>query len=357
MRDLLFNGQAFGDVASKMMACDFNTDCLRPFLGRDDRGNDRGTFINVNENGKTKAQLIGNVTATLRKDEWKTIDLAIIKVVKPRLKAVGDLRAAGLTYTIANGMGKTVLETETVSDIGPASVSMDGMRENQNDRPAYELTNLPLPIIHKDFSFSARQIATSRNTGSSIDTTSAELAGRRVAEEAEKLLLGNSTVADQYSFGGGIIYGYTDFPNRLSYDTMAPSHANWNGARFLLDLLGMRQALYNKHYYGPFMVYISPTWDQYIDDDFKAASDKSIRNRAKEINGILDIKTLDYLTGNQMLMVQMTTDVVREVIGMDIVTLKWETLGGLLLNFKVMAILVPQLRCDQEDNCGLCHGS
>ncbi len=44
------------------------------------------------------------------------------------------------------------------------------------------------------------------------------------------------------------------------------------------------------------------------------------------------------------IMVQMTSDVVRMVIGLDITTLQWETLGGLKVNFKVMAILVPQLR-------------
>lgn len=352
-QNLIYNNLAVGDVASRLMACNFNTNALRPYLGK----GDRGTFINVNENGKTRAQLIGNVTATLRKDEWKTIDLAIMKVSKPRLKAVADLRNMGLTYSIANGMGKTVLETETVSDIGPASVSMDGLRENQNDRPVYEITNLPLPIIHKDFSFSARQIQTSRDTGSTIDTTSAELAGRRVAEEAEKMLIGNSTVADQYSYGGGVIYGYTDYTNRLTYSITAPTAGAWTGTVFLQDLLGMRQALYNQFYYGPFMVYVSPEWDQYIDEDFKANSDKSIRSRAKEINGIVDIKTLDYLTGTQILMVQMTTDVVREVIGMDITTLKWETQGGLLLNFKVMAIMVPQMRADQDSQCGICHGS
>lgn len=352
MKDLIFNGRAIGDVATRLMQFNFDTRCLRPYEGSDGR-----TYMTVNDKGSLIARPIANATATLRKDDWKILDDAIIKIAKPRLKAVGDLRAAGLTYTIPNGMGKTVLETETQSDIGPASVSMDALRENENDRPVFELTNLPLPIIHKDFQYSARQLAASRNGGSPLDTTTAELAARRVAEEAEKLLLGSSTVADQYAFGGGTIFGYTDYTNRLTYSITAPTDSGWSGTQFLRDLLGMRQALYNNYYYGPFKVYVSPAWDQYIDEDFKPNSDKSIRTRAKEINGITDIQTLDYLANTQILMVQMTSDVIREVIGMDMTTVQWEDVGGLLLKFKVMCIMVPQLRADQDGNCGVCHGS
>lgn len=352
MNDFILNGKAHGDVAKRLQQNNFDVRSLRPFIGKDGR-----TYITVNHNGVLKAVPVMNATATLRKDDWKILDDAIIQTAKPRLKAVADLRAMGLTYTIPNGMSKTVLETETVSDINPASVSMDGLRDNANDRPVFELTNLPLPIIHKDFSYSLRQVEASRAGGSPLDTTTAEMAGRKVAEEAERLLLGLSTASpgDQYKFGGGTISGYTDYTNRLTRTITAA--ASTTGALFLADLLAMRQQLYNAYYFGPFMVYVSPTWDQYIDDDFKAASDKSIRNRAKEINGITDIRTLDYLTGNTILMIQMTSDVVREVIGMDITTVQWDTVGGLQMNFKVMAIMVPQIRADQNSRCGICHGS
>lgn len=339
-------------MASRLMQCGFDPRCLRPYIGDDGR-----TYITSNVNGKLVAHPVGNATATLRKDDWKHLDDAIIKVSQPRLKAVGDLRAAGLTYTIPNGMGKTVLETETMSDINDASVSMDGLRPNANDRPVFELTNLPLPIIHKDFSFSARQVQASRNGGSPLDTTMAELAARKVAEEAEKLLLGVSAVANLYNFGGGILYGYTNFISRMTRTITSPVAAGWTGATLLADVLAMRTQSQNAFHYGPWVLYVAPAWDQYIDNDFKAASDKTIRNRIKECEGINDIRTLDYLTGFDMLLVQMTSDVVREVIAMDMTTLQWDTIGGLMLNFKVMAILVPQLRADQNGNTGIVHGT
>lgn len=353
--DFMFNGQAHGEVADVLAMNDFNPLALRPYLS--DCG--KYTCISVmNSEGKLEEKVIGNATATLRKDAWKILDEAVVKVAKPRLKAVADFRAAGLIYNIPNGLGKTVLETETQSDISPASVSMDGLRENENDRPVWELGFLPLPIVHKDFSYSARQIATSQNSGSPLDTTSAELAARRVAEETEKLTLGVSTVADQYSFGGGVIYGLTDFPSRLTRTITTPVGGGASvGANLLADVLAMMQQSRNAFHYGPWVLYVAPNWDQYIDDDFKAASDKTIRNRLKELGDLQDVRTLDYLTGYDIILVQMTSDVVRMVIGMDMVTVVWDTKGGLQKNFKIMSIIVPQLRADQDSQTGIVHGS
>jgi len=207
--DFIYNGQASGGVADRLIANNMQVGALRPYLGKDGR-----TYITVVDNeGKAKAVPVTNAPASLRKDDWKLLDEAIVRVAKERLRAVADLRSAGLTFGIANGMGKTILETETQSDISPAEISMDGLRLSSADRPHFELTNLPLPIIHKDFNFTARQLTTSRNGGSPLDTTTAELAGRRVAEEAEKLLLG---VSSSFAYGGGTVYGLTNFPSRIT---------------------------------------------------------------------------------------------------------------------------------------------
>ncbi len=347
--DFIANGRATGPVANTLLACDFNVHSLRPFIGNDGRH-----YITVEENGKLRAVPISNVAATLRKDDWKLLDDAIVLAAKPRLRFVGDLRAAGLTFTIPNGMAKTVLETETQSDINDASISMDALREGVDYRPHFELTNLPLPIIHKDFHLSARQIAASRNGGSPLDTTMAELAARKVAEEAEKLALGRLST---YTYGGGIIYGATNYPSRMTRTITTPTFADGQGAQLLADVLAMRQQSQNAYHYGPWMLYNSPNWDQVLDDDFKSGSDVTIRNRVKQLEGISDMKTLDYLQNYDMLLVQMTSDVIREVIGMDITTVQWETVGGLKVNFKIMAILVPQLRADFNGNTGIVHGS
>jgi uncharacterized linocin/CFP29 family protein len=348
--DFILNGQANGDVATRLLNNSFDVGVLRPWIGRDNRA-----YVTQNKGGKAVKVQIPVNNATLRHEEWRQLDMAIVMAAKERLRVVGDLRGAGLTYNIPNGMGKTVLSTETVSDITPATISMDPARESENDRPEYDLTNLPLPVIHKDFFFNARQVATSRNTGSSIDTTMAQLAARRVSEEAEKLVTG---AASSYSYGGGTIYGFTNFPNRITKTLTAPTDGSWTPALAVQEVLSMRQLSQDKFHYGPWVLYNSSSWDTYLDDDYSSVKgDNTLRERIRRISGIQDVRTLDHLSGYQLVLVQQTSDVVRLVVGMDITTLQWETLGGMRLNFKVMAILVPQLRADYNGNTGIVHGS
>jgi hypothetical protein len=54
--------------------------------------------------------------------------------------------------------------------------------------------------------------------------------------------------------------------------------------------------------------------------------------------------------------VEMSTETLRAVIGMEIQTVQWESLGGMVKHFKVMCIQVPQLRSDTAGNSGIAHG-
>jgi hypothetical protein len=228
-----------------------------------------------------------------------------------------------------------------------------------NDRPVYELTNLPLPIIHKEFSFSARQIATSRNIGASVDTTAAGLAARRVAEGVEKLLLGiaQTSIGASYTYGGGTVYGYSNYPSRLTKTFTTPTGSN--GSTTITELLAAREQLAAANHFGPYMIYVGAGWDQFLDNDYDTSNrgDATLRERILRIEGFQGIKRVDYLTGYTLFIVQMTQDVVRTVIGMDMTTVQWPSKGGLKQNFKVMTIQVPQLRADQTSQTGILHGS
>ena len=95
-----------------------------------------------------------------------------------------------------------------------------------------------------------------------------------------------------------------------------------------------------------------------LDGDYsEAKGDNTLRDRIKKIDGIQDVRTLDYLTGYTLLLIQMTSDVIREVVGMDFTTVQWESQGGMQVNFKVMCIMVPQLRADYNGNTGIVHGT
>jgi uncharacterized linocin/CFP29 family protein len=293
--------------------------------------------------------------ATLRYNEWKLIDEAVIGASMERLRVVADLRGAGLTYNIPNGMGKTVLVTQMMGDITNATISMDPARSAEGDRPEFDLANLPLPVIHKDFYYTARQIEVSRNGGTPLDVTTAQLAARKVAEQAEQLALGTLPT---YSYGGGTIYGLTNYPKRITRTITSPLLSSWVPAVLVQQVLAMRQDSMNAFHFGPWVLYNSPFWDQYFDDDYsKLKGDITLRNRLLAIQGINDVRTVDFLTGKQLLLVQQTSDVVRMVVGMDITTVQWNDLGGMRVNFKVMAILVPQLRADINSRTGIVHAT
>jgi len=345
--EMIQNGAGSGSVAKRLLDCGFNANALRPWQESDGR-----TYITVMNQGKPMARQIVTNDATLRKDEWKQLDRAVMEIARQRLRVVQDLRSRGLTYSVP-GMAKTVLETQGQSDITDAEMSMDGLKRSAGDRPVYDLTLLPLPIIHKDFSFSAREIAVSRNDGSPLDTTMAGLASRKVSEFLEKLTIGT---LDTYTFGGGAIYGMLNYPNTVTY-SLVVDWATATGAQILTDVLAMMTASRDLKHYGPWVLYIPPNYTAALSEDYKAASDKTIRQRLLEIEGLEDIKTADYMTDSNVVLTEMDPTVIRMIEGMPIQTIQWPTDGSMRVNFKVMTISVPQLRKDYADNTGIVHGS
>jgi len=338
--------QGGGSVAQRLLANGMNVGALRPWVAEDGFN-----YITVNEKGVEKAvRFSGN--ATLRKDEWKALDTAVLKAAQTRLVGVADLEARGLTFNLANGLGTTVFQYEDMSDVQGAQVSMDGVTRGENDRVEFDINSLPMPITHGDFQLNIRALTASRTLGAPLDTTIAELKARKIAEKIEEyLFVGSST----YTFGGGTIYGYLDQP-AINSVTLSQ---NWDasgktGAEIMVDVLAMKQACINARHYGPYMMYIPTAYEATLDDDFKANSDVTIRERILKIANIIDIKVADSLTANNVLMVQMTSDVVRMINGLAMTTVEWTSEGGMIFHFKIMQISVPQIRADQNDRSGVC---
>lgn len=348
--DYILNGAGYGGVAQTLLNNNFDVNALRPWKSQDPT--DHRSFQTITNNGQSET-FVTNAPATLRKDEWIHLDEAVVEAAQTQMRVVSDIRSAGLTYSIPNGMGKTILETESQSDITDAEMSMDGINRASADRPQYNLLTLPLPITHKDFFFTAREIAVSRERGMPLDTTNAQLAARKVAEQTEKLTLGE---ASTYAFGGGTIYGLTNYTGRLTKTLTAPTSSNHDTT--LNEILEMRSQAYAANHYGPYMLYASPAWDEFLDEDFSSSKGtNTFRERIRAIENIQDVRTAHFLSGTQLLLVQMTPDVVRMVVGMDVTTIQWPTEGGMMMNFKVMSIVVPQLRADYNGNTGIVHGS
>lgn len=313
---------AHGSVASVLLANKFNVDCLR-------------------------------TNASLRKDEWVNFDEALLEEVTQRMVGVNDLMSKGLRYDISNGMGSTTVEWETVDETREAEVNMDGIARAQSDSLDFTLHSLPLPIIHRDFYINSRFLEASRTRGEALDVTNMRVAARKVSEKVEDMLFNGIT---NYNFAGGQIFGYTTAPDRNTV-TLGTSWLNSgvDGEAILAQVLEMVSAAHDDRMFGPYVLYVPTAYWIKLLEDFKANSDKSMISRILEIPTLTDIKVADFLTAENVLLIQMTSDVVDIVVGMQPTTVQWETQGGFLLNFKVMTIMIPRMKSTDAGRSGIVH--
>lgn len=364
--DLIANGQAQGQVAQMILNNGrMDTGRMRPFIGRDGRA-----YMTVYKGGDPRkpesyAVIQSYAGATLRRDEWKRLDEAIVEPSRYRLGGVEDLISNGLVYNLGNGLGTTVLEWHDVSEGMNAVVTMDGVTRGNNDRVVFQHNYLPLPIIHADYEINARVLAASRNMGNPLDTTMAERAARRILELKEKMLFTDVTYSygETDTRGRNTIYSYINFPDRNLVNLSIPwDNSACTGKMILQDVLEMKQASLTALHYGPWMLYIPPAYETVLDDDYVGANPDTaptvtVRQRLLGIAGIKGIKVIDTLPANNVLLVQMTSDVVRLVRGMALQNVEWKTEGNMVTKYKVMTIEVPQIRSDINGKCGIVHMS
>ncbi len=314
---------ANGSVAEKLMQTGFNINALRT--------ND-----------------------VLRKDEWVQMDQILIDVARKRLVAVGTLIAQGLRFDIGGGLGTTILEWERNTDMEPANISMSGVTEGENDTLQFDLQSMPLPIIHKDFNINIRKLQASRTTGQSLDMAQIEIASTLVSEAIEEMVfIGNAT-----RVGTSQIFGLLNQPDRNTGSVTA----NWDtvgttGAQKLTDVQAMIAALQVDNMYGPYVMYVPNTAFQNLNQDYTAEYAKSQMSRLLETPGLTDILPSKDVTAGSIVMHQVTRDVIDEVIALQPTIVQWDSKGGMVKNFKVMAIMIPRVRSTITLQSGVAHFS
>lgn len=329
---------------------------MRPFIA-----NDGGSYVLNFKGGDRKdpknyEKSRINTNATLRYDEWRTLDEAVVSVADNRLIGFEDLRRNGLVKPLGNAMGTTVLTWQEMSDALTASISIDPVRKGRNDRPDFSTSHIPIPVVHADYSLSERILQESRMRGNGIDVMDAERAARRVAEQLEDMLFGATS---SFTYGGGVIYTYLTHPNR----NQVTLSQNWDASgktaeEILADVLACKQASINDNYFGPWMLYVPTAYDTVLDEDYKSTSagmSQTIRQRILQIAGIQGITVVDRLTADNVLLVCMQRDVVDLIDGMPLQNVEWDTEGGFIHNYKVMTIQVPRIKKDYAGRSGVIH--
>lgn len=379
-----FNGE-FGEQLNRV---NFDIGLLRPYIAEDGRRycdmqtndpvtNEQGAIVYNKATGTPLykrrpvplSELISNGLASptanasaLPRLAWERIDRAVLRATRDPLIAWQDLANAN-TYGGFDGMSVFALTRDTMTDPGQAQVDMDGLTDALGDAPLFNPDTLPLPITHCGFYLSQRQLAVSRNSGMPLDTTLAEAAGRRVSEMIEKMTIG---VTDFSGLAGGDpstaftnrgVYGYITHPDRITYATLnAPAlgtpHNTFN------DVNALIQTAIGKGFYGPYMLYYTRNFHQYMISDYfntttsgAVAPTKTLIQRIKEIDGIKDVKMLPFwysatnaVASTSSLLLIQHGESCRAVNGLAPVTVQWESRGGAQINFRVMCIQVPDIR-------------
>jgi len=308
----------------------------QPQLVRERRDKDL-PVINITDNA-----------TVLRKDQWITLDRIVKETARKRMRAWSDLRASN-TLSL-DGMSTTILEWEKLTDVGEAIVDMDALSEgNRNAAPQFKLQGLPLPITHADFWLSKRFLAASRKGGGAFgsDRIRAAQAARRIGETIEQTLIGTQAgiiYGDDNSYVDSTpqVTGYTNHADRLtSTGNTAPDGTN--GTTILTEWLAQREVLTAQNFFGPYVVYVSTNWDQFLDNEFKTEVSGTLRERLLSIEDVTTIRRLDYLTTDNTVLWVQHGELIEAVNGMEITTVQWMSKGGMQLNFKVMGIQVPRL--------------
>lgn len=305
--------------------------------------------------------------ATLTKDAWVYLDKTVQRAARQRLRAADDLLNASPVGGF-NAYQKMTYEFQAMSDPGSAYVDMDALTDGTTDTPLFNLRSLPLPITHSDWGYSDRELEVSRGSNMPFDMVMPEAATRRCAENVEDQVIGNVT-GPTYGTnttdhtGTSTVYGYTTYPQRLTKTNFtAPSGGGWSPETAYNEVLTAINQLTAQYFYGPFMLYHSIDWTQYMDRQFSVSggnnASETLRTMLSKIPDIAGVRRLDRLTSTfTLLFAQMTSDVVQMVDGMGPTVVQWQEKGGLAHRWKVLMIRVPLFRCDYNSRCGVLHGT
>jgi hypothetical protein len=274
---------------------------------------------------------------TLREDQTRAIEETLTRVSRRDLRAVADLRAAGLTTTTPQGIGATTFEFDRVTPVGKATQGMSILDLGDKDLVTFARTAIPIPVTASQFEMDARHQAAGMAYGPSVSLVNVEEHTRSVAETIEDTLVNGSDVV----LGANTLPGYTNFTSReqLSFSDTAWNDISGAPEAAIADVLAMRGALRDNGFTGPYVLYIPANFDGVIDEDYKAESDRTLRERLLSIDGVESIRVLPSLGDDNVLMVQMTSGVVEAVIGQDITTVTWDILGGLGTRWAILAVM------------------
>lgn len=297
--------------------------------------------------------------APLPKDAQELIDQAVVDVGLDRLTVARRVIDKGLTFPMPGWLGIMELYWEKAAKIGDALRTMTPGSRAERQMPDRDPARIPIYATLDDFSFHVRVLLASQNSGAPLDVSMVQQATRRV----------NESVEDAFIFGADLTVngisapGLLNAPNAGSQnfiDNESWTDVNHSGEDILADVLNMITVAQSNKKYGPYDLFVPTEYGIKLSEDFKANSDKTIRQRLMEIDEIDAITVADLLPGDattpNVVLVQMTSDVIDAVMGQEPTTINWTDGSGWMQFFVVMACMIPRVKDDYDGQSGIVIG-
>jgi uncharacterized linocin/CFP29 family protein len=291
--------------------------------------------------------------AVLRENEWREYDKAVLQIARGKFSLVTDMMREGMRRKLTNPLATTQMVWDRLGDMDDAQIDMTGEANDIRDRLEFGQDSMPIPIIHKGFKLNIRHLLASRKFGTGLDVTHAEVATTKVVHTIEKLFLTGNFSAGT---GAGRVYGLTTYP----YRNAGSLSADWRSAtatQIFNDVNAMVEALEAKAQFGPYGLYIPRNYAPVLRKDYDrtTSSGASIEKRLMEISNLKYIKTNIFLPDNHVIMLSLDSSTAEVLDGIQPRMIEWQTQGGMVFMFKVMAVILPRIKRDALDQNGIAH--
>lgn len=326
-------------------------------------GSAPGNVINEGFEGLVACGSIAKYRAMspLPEDSQRLIDDAVLRVGRQRLTIVNDLLAEGLTRPLPNWLSVLELGHDRTNDTGHAQRTMD--LEVRGERQVMDRDRVILPIFATwdDFSFGARELAASERVGQPLDTSHVEQATRNVNVAIEDQAINGIA----FNVNGNSAPGILSSTNTFQYTgaNKAWDHASKTGAEIVNDVLGMIALAKADRKYGPFNLYVPTDYESALNKNYSdgvTTFDQTIRERLEKIQAggrPIRIREADLLPDDRTVLVQMTSDNIRVIVGQTPATVSWTSNSGWRRYFVVVACLITEILSDYDGGSGIVVGN
>lgn len=292
--------------------------------------------------------------ATVRHEDFLTIQDMVTDVRRRTLNGISDLEAAGLTFPV--GIEEQLVGTENINEFDEASQDMNPNVSSNNDTNYAEVYT-PNPITHLGFSVPWRQQGFDYKRSAGLRESM-----RQVAERLEETLFnGNSSIS--VSFGGSSypIYGYTTHPDRGTI-TITDWSNTVNNDAIVDEVISSVNQMFSSQggvEMNSVVLYYPKNFKAAMDRDYVSGfPSKTVRERIMDIPEIKDVKFAEKLANSNVVFVEMNPRTIQLAKASDMIAVPHTKVSPMEnQTVTTYAAMVQIIKSDSNGNTGILHGS